>query len=449
MICQSCRVVIPDGMHFCPVCGKRLLEKEVKTAPRETIRETAQEEPEGSCDAGQTEQEHQKTQPETPGMLAAETGTSRRAARKKRWIPVTVILALMLCAGLVLLGIHNGKQRRYNEGVTQLEAGNYTEAQGIFADLGAFDDSAAMAEYSANMARYASALARFDEGDYSGAKDAFLALGAFRDAPEQAQACQNSLSYQNAENFFTAGQYAEAMAAFLALGEFRDAAAKADECDRMIKTAQADALYAQGDFTAALPLYEALSSGGDPEAAEKLAYCQGAIAYAEAESLLNAGKNYDAYLAFLAISDFDDASSRAENCIQPFPKTGELYHNEAYGTRSCSLTIRTPDDEISHNFMKIYSESGELVSTVAIASGASAKIWLPSGSYRMKNAYGEEWFGEEDLFGDDGVYNLLKNGSGDNELFRLEKNYAYTLSLRTSNGGGDDVNTESEDRGSF
>ena len=450
MICQTCKVIVPDDMHFCPVCGNRIDRKAEAPSP---LQESATEEPARIMSQASAETtETVVTDPATTIRQGMEATNPPRAAKKrKRWlIPAGVGMAVALCACIVLLTIHNGKQRRYNEGVTLLEQGRYAEAQALFTELEDFDDSAMMADYSESMADYAAAGALYDAGDYRNAQSAFLALGDFRDAPERAQDCENELAYQSADASMQSGDWEQAKETFLSLGEFRDAPARAEECDRKIWTQEADELYAMGDFAAALPLYEALEDGGDSVIAERLLDCRNEIAYDAAQALYAGGEYYEAYVAFQEIIDFRDAASRAEDCIQPFPGTGELYHNEDYATRSCSLTIRTPEDESSRNYIKIYSDSGDLVSTIAINSGDSAKVWLPAGQYRMKNAYSNGgWFGEEDLFGDDGVYNLLKNGSGDNDLFQLEKNYAYTLSLRTSGGSGDDVDTESEDRNAF
>lgn len=450
MICQSCKVIVPDGMRFCPVCGKRIdLEGGAAAPPAESAAETTVP---AVLEADAATPEATIAEPTKPiGQSPEPTKPLRPAKNRKRWmIPAAVTLGIALCVCLALLLVHNGKQRRYNEGVTLLEQGQYAGAQAIFTELGGFDDSAMMANYSETMADYAAATALYDAGDYRNAQSAFLALGAFRDAPERAKDCENELNYQSADQQMLDGDWKQAMEAFLAMGEFRDASARAAECDRQIRTKEANELYAMGDFAAAIPLYEALAEAGDSEAAERLAECKNEIAYDEAAALYAGGEYYEAYLAFLAIPDLRDAASRAEDCIQIFPGTGELYHNEDYATRSCALTIRTPKEESSRNYIKIYSDSGDLVSTIAISSGDSAKVWLPAGQYRIKNAYSDGgWFGEEDLFGDDGIYNVMKNGSGDNELFKLEKNYSYTLSLRMSGGSGNDVDTEREDRGSF
>lgn len=51
----------------------------------------------------------------------------------------------------------------------------------------------------------------------------------------------------------------------------------------------------------------------------------------------------------------------------------------------------------------------------------------------MKVAYGVEWYGETDLFGENGSYHKLMNGS--NDFFSLSRNYTYTLELRSTTQG--------------
>ena len=48
-------------------------------------------------------------------------------------------------------------------------------------------------------------------------------------------------------------------------------------------------------------------------------------------------------------------------------------------------------------------------------------------------AYGSEWYGEKDLFGDGGIYYQLLNGSSTD--FNMENGYTYTLELLKSADG--------------
>ena len=47
-----------------------------------------------------------------------------------------------------MLHSHNEKTRRYNEGITQLENGDFEQALNTFTEMGNFDNSGEMAEYA-------------------------------------------------------------------------------------------------------------------------------------------------------------------------------------------------------------------------------------------------------------------------------------------------------------
>ncbi|MCE5189616.1 MAG: hypothetical protein LLF75_10630 [Eubacteriales bacterium] len=454
MVCQSCGVNAPEGESFCPACGKRISDFAMASASPEQTAEITEKETEASTEIADTIPENRTAQPDATVDNNEEIKTDAPPhglkLKKRLLIPAAGALALVLCAGLILLSVHNGKQRRYNEGVTLLEAGKYAEAQIVFAGLKKFDDSPLLEDYSANMVRYTAALALVDSEKYQDAADAFAALGDFQDAPEQVKRCQNELTYINALDLYTAGDFQGAKDIFSSLGAFSDAIAKADECDRILRTAEADALYERGNFEAALIIYRSLLLGGlDPLIEGKILDCHTALTYIEAEAFYTSGDYYDAYTRYAGISYFKDAEARAKDCIQPFPETGEVYHNEDYKTNSCSLAIRTPDDEISKSYIKIYSLKNDLVSAVAIGSNTQAKIWLPAGEYCIKYAYGDNWFGPDDLFGDEGTYSVLNSGLENSVLFKLESSFYYTLSLRTGNSSDNNVNVENEDRNSF
>lgn len=454
MICQSCGVNVPDGTKFCPACGKRMSEEMKGSASLEQTADATEEHAKVLPGAVGTVPESLAAQTDAKTNATAQANandtTHGQKSKKKLFITFAGVLALVLCTGLVLLSIHNGKQLRYNEGVTLLEEGKHSEAQVVFSELKTFDDSALLEDYSANMVNYEAALVLADSEKYKDAADAFTALGDFRDSSEQAMRCQNELIYINALDLYAAGDIQGAKDVFSSLGAFREAIAKADECDRILRTAEADALFEQGDFAGALILYEALLlNGGDSSIETKVYECQLGITYSEAKALFASGDYFDAYLKFSRIPYYRDAEARSKDCIQPFPETGELFHDDNYKTRSCALVIRTPADEISKNYIKIYSVTDDLVCAMAIGSGKSAKVWLPAGEYRIKYAYGGDWFGEDDLFGDTGTYCVLNNGFASGVFFKLESGYSYTLSLRTGNATDNNVDVMNEDRNSF
>lgn len=466
MICPECRVVIPDALRFCPMCG-RDVRAEVQAAAEAAEAQTRQSIPESAREAVE-QTGAARTAPDAQGAQAADAGggaadeehaagegQSAPKPRLKTWLSARKkallfvgggVLAALLCAVLIPLFIHNAKQTKYNEGVTLLETGQYDEAEAVFAELKGFDDSPDMVLYCRHMQAYQAAKRLMDSGRYEEAAEAFAALGAFQDAEEQGLACRDAFRYGEAEKLLEQQDYSAAGALFESLGGYRDSGAKAQFCANTAAYNEAAEMMDAGNYEAAAERFESIPSFSD--AGEQGAYCRSMFAYTQAAALFDAGGFYEAYNLFVGLEGFSDAADRMADCVQTFPQ-GETYHSEAFKSRSCSLTIKPPTSDGSRTYIKICSGSGELVCTLGIDAGKSGKVWLPAGSYRIKSAYGYgAWFGEADLFGDEGTYQVLEAGSTD--VFDLQKNYAYTLTLRSDRGvSGDPVNTSNEDREDF
>lgn len=472
MICEHCNVEIPDDMRFCPVCGTDVVaeaEEKARAAEEAAIAaeraaamkaraEKAKEDAAAQEQVPASEEDQQTVtllpeetqQGAQEGMQEDANPPKKPVNKKKLAIIGASVLAVAICAVLIPLLIHNARQTNYNNGVTLLEQGDYAGAQAIFEKLGSFDDSADLALYCRNQQTYLDAKEQMRKGDYQSAQEAFAGLGDFEDSADQAQFCANTLAYNAAEALMEAGDYQAAADAFLELGSFQDASEQAQFCENTLLYSEAEALFEQGEYEAAQPLYEQLLDADFSDAADKYDYCVNMEAYIEALTLLELEQYYDAYCALEELNGFLDSYSDMADCIQPFPETGETYHNDAYASRACSLTINPPTSDGSRNYIKVYAENGDLVSCVSIGKGESATIWLPAGSYQIKTAYGYgEWFGETDLFGDDGYYYILENSADDSQYFTLKSRYEYTLSLRTGSTGGDSVGTEKEDREYF
>lgn len=453
MICPECKVVIPDALRFCPMCG-RDVRAEVQAAAEaaeaqssHSAPEPAAAEPAAAAQAAQTlpaSEEHPANK--RPGKSGGRLKAWLAGGKKRLLIVGGGVLIALLCAVLIPLLVHNAKQAKYNEGVTLLETGKYEEAEALFAELKEFDDSPDMVLYCRNMRDYQAAKRLMNNEQYEEAAAAFAALGAFQDAEEQGLACQDAFRYGEAEKLLEQGNYSAAGVLYQSLNGYRDSAAKAEYCMGTAVYDEATAMMEAGDYEAAAERFESIPYFSD--AGEKGIYCRNMDRYAEAASLFDAGEFYGAYNLFTGLVGFSDAADRMAECVQDFPR-GETYHNEAYKSRNCSLTIKPPTSDGSRTYIKIYSESGDLVSSLGIPAGKSGKVWLPEGNYRIKSAYGYgEWFGETDLFGDEGTYQVLDIDSV--ELFKLEKNYNHILTLRSNRDiTGDPVGTSEEDREDF
>ncbi|MDR0841694.1 MAG: zinc ribbon domain-containing protein [Christensenellaceae bacterium] len=446
MICKNCGIQVPENGNFCPVCGNAMMEK-----PSYPINYS------GTADATPAvnpQPVYAAVSPlQAPSIEQQPTSQNKGFLKNKKAMVITSVslLLVVLIAIIVPLAPHNAKRAKYDEAAILMENGDYASAKVLFAELESFEDAPAMTEYCQNTDDYQTAQQALDNGDYEKARAAFLALGGFEDASAQAAYCENAIAYEQAIELLSQERYMDATAAFVRLGDFRDAAHQATHCSNMAVYLQAEELLGAADYLAAKDLYYELPADSFPEAAEKYAFCANKEKYATAEKYYAEGAYYDAYLAFKELGSFDDASQRMSACAQPFPSTGELYHNQDYKSSALSLTIIPPKSDGSRNYIKIYTDGDVLVSCIAIEQGGRAKISLPQGSYRIKNAYSYgDWFGETDMFGDAGYYLALKNGVGDNELFSLKRNYTYTLTLRSEqNTSGDTVNSEKENRRDF
>ncbi|MGI6546449.1 MAG: hypothetical protein ACOX2M_08560 [Fastidiosipilaceae bacterium] len=445
MICKNCGMQVPEIEDYCPVCGNAMRGK----TPDFTIdNNTAQATP------------YIAPQPvymaAPPQVSPVEHQTTPRKKEffknKKAVIIVSVsLLLVVLTAIIVPVVLHNAKMTKYNHAIVLLENGDYTGAKVLFAELKSFEDAPEMIEHCEIAEDYQAAKQSLDNGDYEKALAAFLALGGFEDAPEQAAYCENAIAYEKAEQLLSQELYADAAKAFALLGNFRDAAQQAAHCSNTVIYLQAEELFESADYLAAKDLYYKLPTDSFPDATEKHAFCVNKVNYAVAEEYYEQGAYYDAYLAFKELGSFDDADERMSTCVQSFPSTGESYRNQDYKNSNLSLAIVPPKSDGSRNYIKIYTADNVLVSCITIAEGGEATVSLPQGSYRIKAAYGYgDWFGETDMFGEDGYYSVLTNGVGDNELFSLESNNSYTLTLRGDlDTSGDPVNLERENRRDF
>lgn len=369
-------------------------------------------------------------------------------SKRKKWMLIAGgMLFAALAVALVLMLSYQAKQGRYVRAEAMMERGDYAEAESAFEALSGFRDAPEKAAYCRDAGRYADALALLEESQYEAAKAVFVELGDFKDASERSVFCDQSLSIQAAEQLMADQQYAEAEKAFRALGDFGDAAKQADLCGQHLDFEKAESLLKKGLYGEAKALYKKLPDKVFPTAKKQYTFCQNKENYAAAAKQYEDGYYYDAYKGFGELGTFEDSAERQSACVQSFPDTGEVYRNADYSGGSLYLNIVPPSEDGSRNYIKIYTADDVLVSCVAIGAGSQGRVSLPAGAYRIKNAYGYgDWFGEKDLFGDEGYYLVLRNDSNATQLFEMESGYEYTLNLRTGKKGGDPVGSDKEDR---
>jgi tetratricopeptide (TPR) repeat protein len=274
---------------------------------------------------------------------------------------------------------------------------------------------------------YAAAAALQDDGNCADAAPAFRDLGDYEDSEWRAKECDNAIAYQEAQTLFEAGDFPAAVTAFKALGNYQDAAQQARLAGQHVEFEAAQALFKSGEVAAAWSAFADLFEAGFEEAAEWMDRCD----YQEAEDLLEKGERYAAWVAFTALGDFEDAADRAEDCLAPLPAAGEIWHDDSYRSSVSAIKLDLTNVAEAH-YIKIYA--GEtLVATMFIEGGGSVTSELPAGDYTIKSATGDLWFGEVDLFGEDGVYTKLTYDDGE-DWFALGANIITTITFNSADG---------------
>lgn len=411
MYCRKCGQQIPDSASLCTWCG----------IPVVTV-----------------------SNHEGAVRVSEDTAQALPNARKKHALSTILIIAGCVAvagAALIFFLINAGLNDRYQQAYELMDTGDAAEAKAIFVELGAFKDAKDLVQECQSLIDYHAAKLKLDSGSYEEAKQAFAALGSFEDADKMAQECQNAIDYNEAISLKESGELAKAREKFAALGNFQDAAQMAQNCQDELDYNTAVALMQEGRYEQAKQIFDEIVMFSD--SLTLASECQSHIDYSAAELVFNNGQYYEAYQMFSSLSGFSDAADRATACFQSNPDNGELYRNPDYSKKSCAVTIKVGNTGESL-YLKIYTPDDVLVSTVFVTSGKKTKIKLPSGSYRMKAAYGVNWFGETDMFGDEGYYEVLIFEDG-TDIDTLSSKYIYTLSFLQQEGGnigGMNVNPE-------
>lgn len=397
MFCSSCGKFLDEGTQFCPSCGK-------KVSPVISIDEEAV--PKLGVDVAS---------PSRPPEQDPAKAEKRKKRAKIMWISIATVAAIAIILGVVIPKVR----------------------------------------YARKQASYNSAAALYKSGDYEAAREAFLALADFEDAAEQADICSEAMTYQQAMALYQSGDYEAAAQKFAEVDNFQDADTLEKECLQRVSYAKAVALMKSGEYETAEGVLASLDENLFPDKTALLTQCKDQILeersladYQKAQQALAEGQRYEAYELFHGLGDFQDSAALAESCIVTKPDSGQTYYNSAYSGDDCTLEINPPSDG-SSTYAKIYTPGGDLVACLFMNPGDTASVNLPAGNYCIRVAYGYgDWFGEKDIFGDDGVYQQLLM-SDYSENFTFEYDYAYTLTLQTTDKSGVSVANKNVDRDSF
>ena len=173
--------------------------------------------------------------------------------------------------------------------------------------------------------------------------------------------------------------------------------------------------------------------------------------YLRGGALVLQKKFYSAKKAFSS-SKHGDWESRAKNCVQSWPKTGQLYSNPAVKGSNTELCIKFNTDSKTAMLVKIYTAKGTLARTLFIGGSGQATASLPAGTYIIKDGIGKNWYGEKESFGQrpEGQYETMTFDNGQQEI-GLRKNYRSTITINVKEADPDakGVGTEYEDWENF
>lgn len=442
MKCVSCGKELEDGAKFCMFCGAKqpVAVEPVQEPPAPAVADTIPQPVAAEAPIPAPEPAHvaepepasvaepqpmpapepmpvavpqPTTEPAPAPAPTPEPAPAPAPQPAKKSNARTIIIAILgvlviagIAVGMMLANAAKQRAEAYDNAVSLYEAGRYEEAAQAFEELGDYEDSAALHEKALLWiaAQNAEAAAGEDPEAWNAAAEAYDRVDA-AGSVAAASRCRNKASYYTALGLMDEGKWDEANEILNSLppSEFDD-------------------------------LVELLTS------------CSVHKTYEEAEGLLAEGSFYDAYKLFNSISgysydDLPDLYEKAQSCIQSFPSEGAVYRNSSYSSSDCDLTI--DNSGYTNAYYKLY-QGDTLVMTIFIKGGSSAYVELPAGVYRMNKAYGEMWFGTDDMFGDDGAY--YRCSFGGSETFELEAGWSYTIS---AGEGGTGISNSSTDRESF
>ena len=286
---------------------------------------------------------------------------------------------------------------------------------------------------------YEKAVAMLESGDYQGAYDTFAKLGDYEDSVEQQKLAKQWIDYREARILYDTRDFEAALSAFQNLETFEDAGDYVIACELNIDYRKAVTDFDKGLYESALATFIRLSEEGFQDARPWINKTK----YAIADEKYEDGDLYGAYSDFKKLGSYEDSANRMKQCTTPLPSTSVLYKNSAYDSTRSFIAIDCAKVQYPCYF-KVYSGTN-LVAVLWINGGEKLTIEVPPGNYSIKQATGDDWFGEEILFGDEGFYGVMLF-DGDNDYFSLADNYIITITISVSGGN---IGSKETDRENF
>jgi len=190
----------------------------------------------------------------------------------------------------------------------------------------------------------------------------------------------------------------------------------------------------------------------DEQAAKELADQTGGKGYFSylKACLYYAQERYYSAMKSFSGSSYGDSNERKQECAQPWPAAGEMWQDKAYHNplTSLKLVVNNSDDSKGVYF-EIYSSDSEAVSALFITGSGSVKTQIKAGTYRIKIATGDEWYGRKEAFGKLGhyEYTLFDNSVDwmDDYKITLEQGYDYSININVAPGQAGGTYTSWED----
>ena len=170
-------------------------------------------------------------------------------------------------------------------------------------------------------------------------------------------------------------------------------------------------------------------------------------AYRQGLKFMEQERYYSAFRAFCDSWD-ERATPLAQQCEQPWPRTGELWREPSMRGGNMELTFRIDQDSDEGFLVKLY-KSGQHVSTAFVYGSGSITLTLPGGKYVIKDGSGSVWYGLKETFGDLGSYETMTFDDRGTQEVTLQPGHGYTISVNVSSAGGESVGSEGMDWDSF
>ena len=103
------------------------------------------------------------------------------------------------------------------------------------------------------------------------------------------------------------------------------------------------------------------------------------------------------------------------------PSNGAVLSGSSGGGASYKITASSSDS----CYVKVINSAGKTQVGFFVRAGSSAEVSVPTGTYNVHFAYGEKWYGKENLFGKNTTYGQDKQSVtlnlGDQMTYSMQK----------------------------